>query len=314
MATPPSHPALPPAPEELVTVEPGVRLFCRTAGSGRDTVVIPHASYLIHHFAPIARGRTAIFLDWRNRGYSDSLSDPLLLQRGILHDVDDLDRVRLHYGLDRLSLVTHSYSGLSALLYAMHHPQRVERLVLIAPPGPSASHVYPPHLTCNDDVAAGFRQSYAELLSQRHAMDPELYCRRAWSLLCILFAASPEGAARLGWEPCGIPNERAFMPHWTTNILPSIQALCFPPETRSRLHAPALFIHGRKDRSAPYGAGCEWAATLPNARLLTIENAAHVPWIEAPQLVFSSIDRFLRGDWPEHARPVHASWQDDPNS
>jgi hypothetical protein len=48
-----------------------------------------------------------------------------------------------------------------------------------------------------------------------------------------------------------------------------------------------------------HGGGREWASTLPNARLLTVENAAHAPWIEAPDLVFGSMSTFLDGAWPE---------------
>jgi len=43
---------------------------------------------------------------------------------------------------------------------------------------------------------------------------------------------------------------------------------------------------------------------LPNARLVTVENAAHVPWIEAPERVFGSIERFLDGAWPESGEDV----------
>ena len=43
---------------------------------------------------------------------------------------------------------------------------------------------------------------------------------------------------------------------------------------------------------------------LPNARLVTVENAAHAPWIEAPELVFGSIEKFLDGAWPPAARKV----------
>jgi pimeloyl-ACP methyl ester carboxylesterase len=61
---------------------------------------------------------------------------------------------------------------------------------------------------------------------------------------------------------------------------------------------PVLVVHGINDRSAPYGAGRDWAALLPNARLLTVDNAGHVPWIEAPELVLGSIRTFLDGEWP----------------
>ena len=45
---------------------------------------------------------------------------------------------------------------------------------------------------------------------------------------------------------------------------------------------------------------------LPNARLLTVEEAAHVPWIEAPEQVFGGIDTFLGGAWPDAAQRVES--------
>jgi hypothetical protein len=43
---------------------------------------------------------------------------------------------------------------------------------------------------------------------------------------------------------------------------------------------------------------------LPDARLITIDGAAHMSWVEFPEVVFPSIDLFLDGQWPEQAQPV----------
>ena len=43
---------------------------------------------------------------------------------------------------------------------------------------------------------------------------------------------------------------------------------------------------------------------LPNARLVTVADAGHAPWIEAPDVVFGSINTFLDGAWPERAEKV----------
>ena len=67
---------------------------------------------------------------------------------------------------------------------------------------------------------------------------------------------------------------------------------------------PVLTIHGKKDRNAPYGAGLEWAQRLPNARLLTLENAAHNSWADEPEKVVKAIDTFLKGKWPESAEKI----------
>ncbi len=47
-----------------------------------------------------------------------------------------------------------------------------------------------------------------------------------------------------------------------------------------------------------------WARSLPNARLLTVDNAAHMPWREAPEFLFPSIQTFLTGSWRDDAEKV----------
>ena len=40
------------------------------------------------------------------------------------------------------------------------------------------------------------------------------------------------------------------------------------------------------------------------ARLVTVGDAAHFPWLDDPTLVFSSIATLLRGDWPASAEKI----------
>jgi hypothetical protein len=37
---------------------------------------------------------------------------------------------------------------------------------------------------------------------------------------------------------------------------------------------------------------------------MTVEEAGHAPWIEAPKKIFGSIETFLDGAWPEAAQKV----------
>lgn len=57
----------------------------------------------------------------------------------------------------------------------------------------------------------------------------------------------------------------------------------------AKVTVPVLTIHGTRARNVAYGAGREWAAMLPNARLVTVTDAAHFPWVDDPELVFGSI-------------------------
>ena len=45
---------------------------------------------------------------------------------------------------------------------------------------------------------------------------------------------------------------------------------------------------------------------LPNARLVTVEDAGRAPWFEAPGTVFGAIQVFLGGAWPVSAQKVEA--------
>ena len=94
------------------------------------------------------------------------------------------------------------------------------------------------------------------------------------------------------------------MKNWIQHIVPSMQRLNLAAEDTAKVKAPVLIVHGTKDRSAPYGGGREWALMLPDARLVTVEDSAHAPWIEAPALVFDSLKIFLDGAWPR--RPTRS--------
>lgn len=292
-----------PPDEGYATTEDGVRLFYRKLGNGPSTVIIPNAIHMFDSFQHLAGNRTVIFFDLRNRGRSDSVGDSARLTGGIHHDVDDLEAVRRHFGIDRVNAIGHSYVGLTVILYALKYPDHAGRLVQIGPVQPNARTQYPAHLTGADRTLAEFMGKLAEL--QKEEQSPQESCRKFWELIRVLYVANAVDAGKIHWTPCDYPNEYLhFMKHWMGNILPSIQALDLRPEQLSKVKAQVLTIHGRRDRQAPYGGGREWAAVLPDARLVTVEEAAHVPWIEAPEKVFGAIETFLDGAWPDAAEVV----------
>jgi proline iminopeptidase len=55
---------------------------------------------------------------------------------------------------------------------------------------------------------------------------------------------------------------------------------------------PTLILHGRHD-PIPLEASEAAARALPDARLVTLEQSGHVPYVEEPEPLFDSIMRFL---------------------
>jgi pimeloyl-ACP methyl ester carboxylesterase len=172
--------------------------------------------------------------------------------------------------------------------------------------GPDPTRRYSGDLANEDATFTKVLARLNELQQERQSLDPVAFCRKFWSTLRPLYVVDPADADRLGWEPCDLPNEVAFMKPFTEHILPSIQRLHLTENDFARVHAPVLVVHGRKDRSAAYGGGRDWAIKLPDARLVTLDHAAHVPWIEAPNVVFEAIDMFLNRRWPATAETLTA--------
>jgi pimeloyl-ACP methyl ester carboxylesterase len=289
-----------------VTIEDGVRLYFQKVGNSSKAVIIPNGFHLLDDFRRLAEWRTLIFYDVRNRGRSDAVSDPAKLARGIQQDVDDLDAVRRHFRIDRADVIGHSYIGLMVALYAMKYAAQVGRVLQIGPAQPDADKQYPAPLSYSDAVLVDVMTKIGQMMKEPPNGDPEEVCRKFWSVLRAIYVADPSDAARADWGRCDLPNERNFMRYWTAYLLPSIKSLNLTAEEFAKAKAPVLIVHGNKDRSAPYGGGRDWAIGLPDARLVTVENAAHAPWIEAPEQVFDSIKTFFDGAWPESARKVES--------
>lgn len=290
------------AEEGYIFVEDGVRLFFRKVGSTGSTVVIPNGLYFFDEFKQFADSHILLFYDVRNRGFSDSVTDASKLSRGIHRDVDDLEVLRKHFNLDRMNLLAHSYIGLMIGLYAVRHPARVNRLLQIGPSQPDTSTQYPPDLMNADSVLQEAFAQIGELQKQGRSDDPEEACKQFWSILRFIYVANPADAQKIQWGRCELANERNSLKYFNQFLLPSLQNVHLSVQDLKDIKAPSLIIHGKKDRSAPYGGGRDWASMLPNARLLTIENAAHVPWIEAPDIVMPAIRTFLDGHWPDAAQ------------
>jgi proline iminopeptidase len=287
-------------------------LFYQKVGNGAQKVIIPGRLFLFDDFKQLARGRTLVFYDMRGRGRSAAIPEDQKSQKiSIYHDVKDVDRIRRHFGIEKFSLIGYSYLGLMAVMYAMEHPQRIERIIQMGPVPLKFGTEYPKHLTANDEnpVPGGPELERLRKLRQEgyHNTHPKEYCEQEWLVTRFQLVGNPANVEKLGKSRCDMPNE------WPVNLAKhfqhsfiSVQRLDISKEKVAKVNVPVLTIHGTKDRNAEYGSGREWAFMLPNARLLTIAGAAHAAYVEAPEIVFPAIDTFLNGKWPDNVEKVTA--------
>src|SRR5262249_15466187 len=102
----------------------GPPLVCLPGGPGRA------ADYL-GDLGGLDKSRRLILPDMRGVGLSGDPADPATFRVDRL--VDDVESLRKHLGLDRMDLLAHSAGSVLATFYAAAQPQRLSRLILVAP-------------------------------------------------------------------------------------------------------------------------------------------------------------------------------------
>jgi pimeloyl-ACP methyl ester carboxylesterase len=150
----------------------------------------------------------------RNRGRSDAVSDSTTITIG--KDVEDLETIRRHFGIERAQLVGYSYLGMMVIMYTMAHPERVERVIQLGPVPRQWDTPYPAHLTHRgpipgvDSVEARRVRELAQ--NGFSASHPKEYCELLWSVSRFGLVSDPERVDRLGASRCDMPNE------WPINL------------------------------------------------------------------------------------------------
>jgi len=277
------------AVDALVDLD-GVRLHTRRVGSDPPVVVLhggPGAdyAYLLPQYDRLAHGRALLFYDQRGGGRSPVARD---VPVGWQEHVADLEALRKHWAIDRLTLLGYSWGGLLAVLYALEHPDRVGRLALVAPA----------------PLTARWREEFERRLSARLAdprivraraelsasglvqRDPEKYRRLAFALSVAGYFKDPSRAKELTPFRVTARTQQAVWQSLGNYDLRDRLRGTFPKGRTPR----AVVVHGVYD-PLPIESARETAALLDTG---VIELATgHAPHVEATEDFVRALNGFL---------------------
>jgi pimeloyl-ACP methyl ester carboxylesterase len=179
---------------------------------------------------------------------------------------------------ERFVLGGSSLGGLVSWRYAADHPERVEALVLVSPGG------FPIHGVTDEPAPIP--------LPVRLYLNtaPEVGVRAATrSLYADPAKVTDEQVARI----------RAMMttPGVQDALLQRLERFTLPdPEPDlARVAAPALLLWGAADVMVPAAHAARFEAAMPDARVVILENAGHMPMEEAPEDSLMVVRNFLAG-------------------
>lgn len=221
--------------------------------------------------------------------------------------VADLERLRVHLDTSEFAIAGHSHSGLIALHYALQHPDRVSRLLLMSPQLtglPSPVGEPPP---ADGPVPAEVAEAMRYLASVggfeamlRVASDAE--ATEFLGRILPLYFEDPSNMTDLVTALAGVT-----LPYRTLQaVTTSDEQHALRLEPLTRLEIPTTVVAGRKDRVCPIGQAETLVHAMPDATLLAFERSGHFPWLEEPVAFVDRVGGALSSAWPRraHQRPV----------
>jgi proline iminopeptidase len=269
--------------------EGGERLLILHGGPGA------HHDYLLPQMLRLAspkgvETRELIFYDQRGGGRSRSDKEREGEVTWQTH-VRDLERIITELDVRPLTLVGYSWGGLLALLFARQAAAglvtvKPSRLVLIDPA--------PVSRRFRDQFEREFarRQESPEVQVLREELatsglrerDLEKYRQRSFELSVAGYFADPRKAHDL--TPFRVTG-RVQQSVW--HSLGDYDLLADP--TFRAIDAPTLIVHGRQD-PIPLVSSEQCASAL-HATLVVLDQCGHVPYVEQPDGLFDTIEKFL---------------------
>ncbi|MEO7995811.1 MAG: alpha/beta hydrolase [Gemmatimonadaceae bacterium] len=289
-------PALPiPAPRaEGFSTSTSLPLYWREDGPPNASPLVllhggpgAHHDYLYPQCLELAQTHRLITYDQRGGGQSKSDDRTSITWRT---QVDDLAQLITEFNVGSLNLVGYSWGGLLSMLYAIQAAENsalpsVENLILISPAPITRSWR-------NDFERNLIERQRSPLIERMRAelnasglreQDYSSYKQRAFELSVAGYFADPHRAASL--TPFRV----------TGRVQQSIWESLGDFDLREQLGAVrtrVLVVHGRQD-PIPL-ASAEAAAEALRGEFVVLDDCGHVPYVEQPQALFSSIESFLR--------------------
>ena len=281
---------------------PEVTLHYQTMGRGEPVLILsggPGApsAYLEPVYSDVARHARAILLDQRGTGRSalkriDSTTLTLRLA------VDDIEAVRKRLGVEKLTLLGHSWGGQLAMAYTVAYPTRVHALILVgsAGAGPGlgkeiseklkarltpldvesirywAAQLGNPRLNSQALMAMKRFNTYAYMYDRRRVDERLKYVTEA-ELYSQTGALMTRDLSRIGFD---LREDLARIGH------------------DAKRHPAVAIFYGEVDAIGEVSAP-QINAAFPTATIRVFPRSGHYPWIEAPDAFYGQLNTFIAG-------------------
>lgn len=241
----------------------GLHMYYEVHGTGEPLVMLHGGMTTIEDFAAVlpslSASRQVIAFERQGHGHTADIDRPFTME----HWADDTAALLDHLNIDQVDVFGYSTGGSVALAFAMRHPQRLRKLVVVS--GIYNAQGYPP------EIMEGLKHATAE------AMPPimqEMYAS---------VAPHPENWAKLVAKSV---ESAATFKGWSAEQMGSIQS-------------PTLVMLGDSDIVLPEHA-LEMSRIIPGTNLAVLPQTDHIQILfDRAEWVASMTNTFLDAPPPE---------------
>ncbi|HLW20403.1 MAG TPA: alpha/beta fold hydrolase [Cyclobacteriaceae bacterium] len=252
-----------------------MKLHFKKSGQGEPLIILHGLFGSADNWLSIAKGLendyTLFLVDQRNHGDSGH-SD----QWDYQSMADDLKEFMEEQGIEKTHLLGHSMGGKTAMTFALQHPDKVNRLIVVD----IAPRFYKVH---HQSILDGLNAiNMDELKSRKEADD-------------ILSQYEEEkGTRQFLLKSLGRNDEGKFI--WKINlpiITARIENISQAIESHDSFDHPTLFIAGANSRYIQDKDKADIEKLFPNSNIIKIKNAGHWIHAEQPEAVIRTVQAFL---------------------
>lgn len=271
---------------------PGGKLYYEVLGSGAGAPLIavnggPGFDHTYFHTSPawdtLGKNRRIIFYDQRGNGRSAPLKSG---QSCTLADqIDDLDALRAHLGLEKMDLLGSSWGGFLSMAYAARHPERVVHLILVD----SAAPKWADTIFLFDKVFPDATERQAATALAREFGDKSAEDENIREYLSMIFYSPEKRDAFLKQIGPGAYNKEV-----NQKLNSDLTRFDLNPEIR-KFRFPVLVITGRYDMNVAPLVAYRIHQEISGSRFAVFERSSHLPFTEEPEAFARTVEEFLQG-------------------
>ena len=180
-------------------------------------------------------------------------------------------------GLARASVVGHSIGGRIAWTFAAHHPERVDKLALIAPDGfasPGFEYGKPPEVP-------------AAVKLMRYVLPKPLLRMSLAPAYADPDTLTDEIATRYHDLMLGPGSRDALIARMEQTTLVD------PVPLLRRIKAPTLLLWGEQDAMIPFSHSADYVKAIANVTLVSLPGVGHLPQEESAEQGLAAVKGFL---------------------